>query len=145
MPLHLIKLCVGVDSVDELVGWQKRRLVDMKKRGEEVLLRHTTRQMPRKRDDILGGGSLYWVVRGEIACRQMILDLRARVDEEGIERCDICLSPETVRVDPRPHRPFQGWRYLQAADAPKDLGNSASGGSEFPEELRRELRALGVL
>ncbi len=145
MALHLIKLCVGADSVDDLLSWQTQRLADMKRRGVEVMLRHTTRQMPRRRDDILDGGSLYWVIKGEIACRQRVVDLRARVDVEGIERCDICLGSETIRVDPRPRGPFQGWRYFKAEDAPADLGADFGGAHEFPETLRRELRTLGVL
>jgi len=145
MALHLIKLCVGADSVDDLLSWQKQRLADMKRRGVEVMLRHTTRQMPRRRDDILDGGSLYWVIKGEIACRQRVVDLRARVDDEGIERCDICLDSATILVDPRPRGPFQGWRYFKTEDAPADLGASGGDAPEFPETLRRELRALGVL
>lgn len=145
MTLHLIKLCVGADSVDDLLSWQKQRLADMRRRGVEVMLRHTTRQMPRRRDEVLDGGSLYWVIKGEIACRQRVIDLRGRVDDDGIERCDICLDSLTVRVDPRPRGPFQGWRYFTADDAPADLAAGAGEADKFPDHLRRELRTLGVL
>lgn len=145
MTLHLIKLCVGADSVADLRGWQADRLADKKRRGEELLLKHTTRQMPKRRDEIVGRGSLYWVIKGWIACRQSVVDLRAFVDGDGIERCDICLAPETVQVEPRPRGPFQGWRYLEPKDAPRDLGALGAGLDEMPEEMRRELRALGVL
>ena len=144
MPLHLIKLCVGVESRSELVDWQRRRLAEMARKGEEELLRHTTRQTPRRGAEILAGGSLYWVIRGEIACRQQIVDLRNRRDNEGIERCDICLSPLTIAVEPRPRRPFQGWRYFLAEDAPADLGDNAEITGALPDTLRRELRILGV-
>lgn len=145
MALHLIKLCVGVETVDELIAWQRQRLEDMARRGIEEILRHTTRQKPRRREEVLAGGSLYWVIKGEIACRQTIIDLRPRLDEEGIERCDICLSAETIRVNPRLRGPFQGWRYLQAADAPADLGQHSGGFFDCPEDMRRQLRELGVL
>lgn len=145
MPQHLIKLCVGVESVEELIDWQRRRLADMERLGVEVLLRHTTRQSPRRREDILAGGSLYWVIKGEIACRQAILDLRSAIDDEGVERCDICLAPETVKVEPRPRGPFQGWRYLAAEDAPPDLQHDSSTPGALPESMRRELRNLGVV
>lgn len=143
MPLHLIKLCVGADSIEDLVSWQKERLAAKKRAGEELLLKHTTRQMPKRRDDVLDGGSLYWVIKGVLSCRQRIVDLRAFTDGEGIERCDICLDPETVRVIPRPRGPFQGWRYLEAKDAPPDL-DLKGGIAEMPDALRMELQRLGV-
>lgn len=145
MTIHLIKLCVGAESIEDLASWQTERLAGMKKRGEEAMLRHTTRQMPRRRDEILQGGSLYWVIKGEIACRQRILDLRARVDAEGIERCDICLDAPIIRVDPRPRGPFQGWRYFLDKDVPADLDLQSDGEAALPEQIRRELRSLGVV
>lgn len=144
MTLHLIKLAVGADSVADMIDWRNERLAEKAKRGEELLLTHTTRQMPKRRDDVLAGGSLYWVVKGIVACRNRIVDLRADVDAEGIERCIICLDPETVRVDPRPRAPFQGWRYLAVNDAPPDL-TSKGAGADMPDALQIELRRLGVV
>jgi hypothetical protein len=143
MPLHLIKLCVGADSIEDLVAWQTDRLAAKKRAGEELLLKHTTRQMPKRRDEILAGGSLYWVIKGVLCCRQTIVDLRAFRDAEGIERCDICLAPDTIRVNPRPRGPFQGWRYLEPKDAPPDL-DMRGGIAEMPDALRMELQRLGV-
>lgn len=142
MTLHLRKLCVGVESVEQLQDWQARRL----KRGEK--LRHDTRMMPKRRDEILDGGSLYWVIKGLIQVRQPILDITQETDEEGRGFARLHLAPGLVRVAPRGHRPFQGWRYLEAADAPEDLaGGTGKGGmaDDLPPAMQAELRALGIL
>ncbi len=143
MALHLIKLCVGVDSVQELEDWivEKRR----KTKGNAREHIHTTRMVPKRAADLLDGGSLFWVIRGELICRQALLDVRPFVDREGIGRCRLVLEPKVVLVQPRPHRAFQGWRYLAAKEAPRDLGRAAPGVAKLPEVLRRELRELGLL
>ena len=143
MPLHLIKLCVGVDTVQDLEDWiiEKRR----KTRGKKTEHIHTTRMVPKRADELTDGGSLYWVIRGEILCRQRILAVRPFVDGEGVGRCRIVLEPKVVTVEPRPYRAFQGWRYLPAKDAPGDLSRAAPGIAAMPEPLRRELRGLGLL
>ena len=112
MPLHLIKLCVGCDSVQDLEDWirEKRR----KTRGKKTEHIHTTRMVPKRADELIDGGSLYWVIRGEVMCRQRILAVRPFRDGEGIGRCRIVLEPKVVVVQPRPYRAFQGWRYLAA-------------------------------
>ena len=144
-PLHLIKLCVGCDSVEELQGWIDERLRQKKRRREPQEHIHTTRMMPTRAEELLGGGSLYWVVRGELSCRQQLVDIRPFVDREGIGRCQLVLHPKVVLVRPRSFRAFQGWRYLTAADAPADLDRAAPGSRNMPEPLRRELRELGLL
>jgi hypothetical protein len=93
-------------------------------------------------DELLEGGSLYWVIRGMIACRQRLLAIQPFIDRDGVRRCGLA---EVVPVEPRPMRAFQGWRYLAAADAPPDLAASAKGLHDLPEALRRELRELGLL
>jgi hypothetical protein len=121
MTLNLIKLCVGCDSVQDLEGWIKQRMKEKRKRGEKPEHIHRTRMVPKRASELVDGGSLYWVIRGEIACRQRIRDLRPFRDKDGIGRCGIVLEPKVVPVDPRPFRAFQGWRYLAAKDAPPDL------------------------
>ena len=101
--------------------------------------------MPTRKDELLDGGSLYWVIRGEVACRQKLLDLRRFSDKEGVKRCALVLDPKLVPVRPRPSRPFQGWRYLAAKEAPPDLKRGSKGVAALPETLRRELRELGLL
>lgn len=145
MPLHLIKLCVGADSIDDLASWQAQRLAAYKAAGMEPLLRHTTRQTPKRAAEILDGGSLYWVIRGAITCRQRVMDLRGFVDGDGIPRCDICLDPQIVRVETYPRGPFQGWRYYDPKDAPPDINALPEDLAGMPEELRRHMREMGIL
>ena len=146
MPLHLIKLSVGTDSIEDLEDWIKLKLKEKKKRGEKKPERiHTTRMMPKRAEEILDGGSIYWVIKGEILCRERVLAIRPIVDKEGIGRCRIVLDCKPVLVEPRPYRAFQGWRYLAPDDAPRDLDRAAPGARDMPEDLRRELRSLGLL
>jgi len=146
MTLHLIKLSVGTDSVEDLQSWIDGRLKAERKRGTKQPQRvHVTRMVPKRADDILDGGSIYWVIRGEIACRERVLGIEPFVDGEGIGRCRLILDPKCVPVRPRPFRAFQGWRYLETKDAPPDLGKVARGTEAMPEEMRRELRELGLL
>lgn len=145
MPLHLLKLCVGAESIADLEGWIAERLAAQKKRGETPEQFHTTRMVPKRADEIVDGGSLYWVIKGQVAARQRLLEIRPFTDADGIGRCHLVLEPNVIPVHPRPCRPFQGWRYLPDKDAPVDLGKSSGAIAEMPEELRRELRELGLL
>jgi hypothetical protein len=145
MALNLIKLCVGCDSVRELEGWIKQRLKDKRKRGEKWEHIHRTRMVPKRAAELVDGGSLYWVIRGEVACRQRIRDVRPFRDKDGVGRCGLVLDPKVVLVAPRPFRAFQGWRYFAAKDAPRDLEKAAPGATAMPEKLRRELRELGLM
>jgi hypothetical protein len=143
MTLHLIKLCVGCDSIEDLAEWQQRRLAEMKKKRKPRELIHVTRQTPKRSDELLKGGSLYWVIRGQIAVRQRLLDVRA-VTKSGVPHCGLVYEPKLVHVIPRYCRPFQGWRYLAAEEAPQDA-RAVKGGKHLPPQLRAELAALGLL
>jgi len=143
--LHLIKLCVGCDSVKDLADWIREKLRDRRKRGLPREHVHTTRMAPKRAAELTDGGSLYWVIRGEVMCRQELRDVRPFVDKEGIGRCRLVLDPRLVLVEPRPWRAFQGWRYLETKDAPRDLDRVAPGAKDMPETMRRELRELGLL
>ena len=145
MALHLIKLCVGADSIRDLQDWIKERLAEKRRKKQAPEHIHTTRMTPTRAGELLDGGSLYWVIRGEIACRQALADIREYKDKEGVRRCQLVLSPKVVPVVPRPRGPFQGWRYLNGKDAPADLTRGAKGLAKLPEEMRRELRELGLL
>ena len=117
-----------------------------KKKGLPQRHIHITRMTPKREDEILAGGSLYWVIRGEVAAREKIVALEQFRDKDGIGRCRIVMQPKVIAVSPRPMRPFQGWRYLKPDSAPADLGKtSAKGVAAMPEPLRRELRDLGLL
>jgi len=145
MPLHILKLCVGCDSVEDLEEWIVERLDDRRRAGEPAEHWHTTRMVPTRVAEIVDGGSLYWVIKGSVQCRQRILDIRPFTDDEGIGRCRIVLDPDVVRTDWQPRRAFQGWRYLRPEDAPADLGKGKRGIAEMPQKLRLELAALGLL
>src|ERR1700688_2778979 len=124
MSLHLIKLCVGADSVQDLEAWIKQKLKALKKGAKREHI-HTTRMAPKRADELTDGGSLYWVIRGQIMCRQRIRAIRPFRDKDGIGRCGVVLDPKIVLVASRPFRPFQGWRYLAAKAAPRDLDKAA--------------------
>lgn len=145
MSLHLVKLCVGVDSVAQLARFQAARLERQARDGVAPELAHRTRQMPRRRDEVLDGGSLYWVIGGQIAVRQGIADLRAVNDDPDGKRCDIVLAPKLVPVRPAPRRAFQGWRYLTADAAPPDFGDGPQADGDLPDELRDVLIELGLM
>ena len=145
MTVHLIKLCVGCDGVRDLEDWIKQKLKAKRKNGEKPEHIHRTRMVPKRADELTDGGSLYWVIRGEVMCRQRIRAIRPFVDKHGIGRCGVVLDPKVVLVEPRPHRAFQGWRYLAVKDAPRDLGKVSKGATAMPETMRRELRELGLM
>jgi hypothetical protein len=145
MPLHILKLSVGAESISDLEAWIGEKLAAKRRAKEPVEHIHTTRMMPKRVEELLDGGSLYWVIRGQIAARQPLRDIRAITDAEGIGRCQLVLDQPVVPVMPRPCRPFQGWRYLTDADRPQDLDRAAGQIGEMPEGLRRELRDLGLI
>jgi hypothetical protein len=145
MPLHLIKLAVGCESVKELKSWVAQRMQAAKQKGLPRHHIHITRMTPKRVEELLAGGSLYWVIRGEIAAREKILAIEPFRDRDGIGRCRLVMRPKVIAVAPRPMRPFQGWRYFKEAAAPPDLGKAAASVAAMPEPLRRELRDLGLL
>jgi hypothetical protein len=145
MPLHLIKLAVGCDSVKELKGWVAERMQTAKKKGLPLHHIHITRMAPKRVEEILAGGSLYWVIRGEIAAREKIIAIEPFRDRDGIGRCRLVMQPKVIAVMSRPMRPFQGWRYFAQSDVPQDLKSAGAGVAKMPEPLRRELRDLGLL
>ena len=144
MTLHILKLCVGCDSVEELARWQRRRFATMREANPAAELMHVTRQTPR-REGFAPGSSLYWVIGGYIRARQKIAALREVRGADGILRCGLVLVSEIVATEPVPRRAFQGWRYLSSEDCPRDLDRVAPGAKHMPEALRRELRDLGLL
>jgi hypothetical protein len=145
MPLHLLKLCVGCDSIDDLEGWIKARLKEKRRVGEKPEQFHTTRMIPQRAAELLDGGSLYWVIRGSVQVRQRLLDLRPFRDSDRVQRCHLVLEPQLTATQWQPRRPFQGWRYLKPAEAPADLGADWAAAVELPLTLRRDLAELGLL
>jgi hypothetical protein len=145
MTVHLLKLCVGVSDVLQLVQEHERLAKKAGRRKKSVEDQHWTRMRPKRVDEVLDGGSLFWVIRGIIRVRHRILRLDEVTDADGQEYCAIVYDPKVILVEPRPRRAFQGWRYLMVKDAPRDLDRVAPGAKNMPEALRRELRELGLL
>jgi hypothetical protein len=146
--LHLVKLCVGADSIEDLEEWQALVCSRRREAGLDPNPRHVTRMWPRRQAELLPGGSLYWVIRGLILVRQPIIALEEVTGEDGIVRCGIVLDQSLHRTEARPRGPFQGWRYLSGTDAPRDLtGAAAHGGmaeGDLPADLQQALSELGV-
>lgn len=142
--LHLLKLCVGAQSVEDLAEWQAARLAERRAAREDPGTFHVTRMWPRRDAELLDGGSLYWVIKGIVLARQRILGLEPREGGDGVRRCAIRLDPEIARTAAQPRRPFQGWRYLRAADAPRDLKGAAAQ-ADLPPALMAQLDLMGVL
>ena len=140
--VHLIKLSVGTDSVEDLADWQAMRRRTVHRDG---LNRHVTRMWPKREAEVLNGGSIYWVIKGLVLCRQRIVRLDEVTGEDGIRRCAIVLDPDLIRTQSAPKRPFQGWRYLSSEDAPPDLPVGRAGEESLPEDLNRALAEIGVL
>lgn len=139
MPVHILKLCVGADSVEDLADWQARQVKTLKRRSPVC----GTRMWPKRVEEVLAGGSLYWVIKGQILVRQRIVEIAEVRDDHGL-RCGLWLDPELVRTTPQPRRAFQGWRYLNPGEAPADLAAIGRGRNALPPELAAELVALGA-
>ena len=142
--LHLIKLCVGVERLSDQVAWQAARSAERRAVGEDWRPRHVTRMWPRRAEELLKGGSLYWVIKGMVLARQRIAALEPTDLGDGIMRCGIIFDPRLQRVIPQPRRPFQGWRYLAPEDAPADIGEGSGAEEELPDDVRIRLAEIGV-
>ena len=141
--LHLIKLSVGTESIADLADWQKKRAAERKKKGGAGDIMHITRMTPKRADELLAAGSMYWVIKGQIAVRQRLLELRP-VTRNGVPHCALVLDKTLVPTERRSHRAFQGWRYLDPKDAPRDLKRRGKM-AELPEALHAELAQLGLI
>ncbi len=140
MPVHLIKLAVGCGSLDDLRARQASRA------RQAPPLRHQTRNFPKRAAEVVDGGSIYWVVSRVVTARQLVVEIREGVYDDGSRCADLVLDPLLVPVRGRAMKPFQGWRYLAAGDAPADLAAGQAGVADvLPERLRRELAALALL
>ncbi|MGX9354816.1 DUF1489 family protein [Roseobacteraceae bacterium S113] len=139
--MNLIKLCVGAEKLEDLLLWQ----ASPRAKGPDGAPRHVTRMWPKRAEEILSGGSLYWVFKGLVLCRQRILRFDEVLGQDGITRCGIVLDTNVVRVQSIQKRPFQGWRYLKPEDAPADLSERAAREEPLPAKLNAALAEIGVL
>ncbi len=138
--VNLLKLCVGADRVEDLIDWQDTHRHDWAG-GRPV---HVTRMWPKRAAEILNGGSLYWVFKGMILARQPILGLEERLGGDGILRCALVLDPDVIRTEGAARRPFQGWRYLSADEAPRDLARGRAREEALPLQLAQALAEIGL-
>lgn len=129
----MVKLCVGAEDVGDLEAWQKRLMTRL---DAPV---HHTRMVPKQLDQLLDGGSIYWVIKGVIQVRQAFTDIRVIDDSHGQRACELVFDPELIPVEPMRKRPFQGWRYLKPADAPADI-KSGSKAEDIPADLHAKLK-----
>lgn len=138
--VHMLKLSVGTEDIAGLAQWQNTR----RAQTDDGLPRHVTRMWPKRGDEILNGGSIYWVIKGVILCRQPIVRLDEYIGTDDIRRCAIVCKPGLIRVEATPKRAFQGWRYLPVGDAPRDLPEGRQDEEALPPELSKALAAIGV-
>jgi hypothetical protein len=136
MPLHLLKLAVGIDDIEHL---RRIRAARRAQRGGSWVY---TRNHPRRAQEVLAGGSIYWIIRGHIRVRQRIIGFRRERDDNGRGYCLIEVDERLVPTLSRPWRPFQGWRYLSSEDAPEDRSDR---GEPPSDRLLAELRSLGLI
>lgn len=139
MSVNIRKLAVGIEDVDHIIAVQAQRLKD---HGRVFAY---TRNTPKRKDELLNGGSLYWVIKGQFRVRQQIIGFDEGVNEEGRKYCLILLDPELVRTEMMGQKPFQGWRYLEDSAAPRDQKETGAHDDELPEEMQAELRELGLI
>lgn len=142
--IHLQKLSVGSKSIETLADWQETVVMRRKAQGLSAHHEHVTRMFPKQKDALEAGGSLYWVIKGMILCRNPIVRLDEVVRRDGVKACSILMEPTLIPVRPTPRRAFQGWRYLKPEDVPPDLGDSLEADDELPSTLMRKLVELGA-
>ena len=138
--VNLVKLCVGAESVEDLLNWQ----ASARAKGPDGLPRHVTRMWPKREAEVLAGGSIYWVFKGVVLARQRILRFDEVRGADGILRCGLVLDREVHRTEPQPRRAFQGWRYLEPGDAPRDLPPARAAEPSLPPKLQAALAEIGV-
>lgn len=138
--LNIIKLCVGAESVEDLADWHRAHAHVWAPGTTE----HVTRMWPKRDEELLKGGSLYWVIKGVVQARQRLLGLAERRGGDGILRCALVLDAEIIRTENALRRPFQGWRYLDGDEAPRDLPKGRAMDDALPPELAQALAEIGL-
>jgi len=138
--VNILKLCVGADSIADLANWQ----ASQRHRWPADRAMHVTRMWPKRAPQVLDGGSLYWVIKGLVQCRQKILGLEQATEGDGITRCALILDSAIVRTESAPRRPFQGWRYLDPSEAPQDLARGREREEALPPALAQALAEIGL-
>lgn len=144
MVVHLLQMCAEIEDVEHLKREQSAKIQQSLSQGLGNKLSHLTRHMPRREAEVLGGGSIYWIIRGSIRARQRIIGLEAVIGRGGTPRCNLVLDPELIRTEPQSRRPHQGWQYLKPEHAPKDA-DPRSQDQELPEETVIDVTEIGLI
>jgi len=140
MALNLLKLSVGTDSVEDLADWQQSQ----RSRWPDGTAVHVTRMWPKREAELLDGGSIFWVIKGVILCRQRLVALEEVDLGDGISRCAMIMDKDLIRTESAPRRPFQGWRYLDPKDSPRDLPKGRAKDDPLPPALAQALAEIGL-
>lgn len=138
--LNIIKLCVGAESVEDLIQWH----VSHRSQWPEGTTEHVTRMWPKRTEELLNGGSLYWVIKGVVQARQRLIGFEERRGADGILRCAFQMDAEVIRTAAATRRPFQGWRYLAPEESPRDLPKGRVQDDALPPELAQALAEIGL-
>ena len=138
--INILKLCVGAATVEDLADWQHSQ----RHHWPAGCAIHITRMWPKRDAEVTAGGSLYWVIKGTILARQRILRLEEVAGHDGVRRCALVLDAPIIRTEPAPRRPFQGWRYLEPADTPRDLPKGRAMEDALPQSLALALAEIGL-
>ena len=141
--MNLIKLCVGAQNVSDLYNWQKNRLINYKGLGNNATF-FITRMRPKRENDILNGGSIFWVFKGLILARQKIIGFDNFMSEDNISRCKVILNSKIILTDAYHKKSFQGWRYFSQQEAPKDREIFSDEKTQLPLKIEKELSELGI-
>ena len=134
MTVHLKKLAVGISSIENL---KDRQSFIFDTYGEII---NFTRNKPKRVDELIEGGSLYWIINRKVFVRQKILEIKSFVLEDGKKSAGIVLQNKLIRVRPVSMKPFQGWRYYQKSDVPTDIDDD-----NFSDENNVELSKMGFI
>jgi hypothetical protein len=145
MTIHILRRAFHADSIEDLAAWQKERRKEMREAGGKAKTRTMLRNFPTRQEELLDGGSIYWIIKGNIRARQRVLAVEQNPDPESRRKCVLVLDSKVVPTVPFPVRARRGWRYLDPGDVPPDLADAPKGGDKLPAELAAELRELGLL
>jgi hypothetical protein len=145
MTVHLLRRAFHSESLEDLAGWQAERRKEMRANGQKPKTRTMLRNFPTRQEELLDGGSIYWIVKGNIRARQRILAIQPNDDPQSRRRCVLVLETKITPTVPYPVRARRGWRYLEPGDVPPDLDKAGKGVDKLPETLAAELRELGLL
>ena len=146
MHINLMRPCVGIGSPEELYDFQKSHRIERDKDGTPYTF-FTTRNTPKRAEELINGGSVFWITKSAMRMRQSIINVETLLDEDGKKFCKISTDPEIMLVVPKSQKAFQGWRYLPAEKSPNDLHplDPHHAQNQPDEKMAKELAELGLL